>query len=308
MSQPIQNRHDFLDFFDVQDGNPNGDPDAGNLPRIDPQTFQGLVTDGCLKRKVRDYVLAAKAEREGSAPGYEIYFQTKGGPEKRVLNTIHQRAHDAVGIKKEKNEKQSGMEKYRDQLAARDWMCQNFYDVRAFGAVMSTNINCGQVRGPVQMTFARSLHPIVQQEVAITRKSVTKPEDAEDQLKKDGGLTGTMGRKAIVPYGLYVAHGFVSANEAAVTGFGEEDLALLWEALRGMFDLDRSASRGLMAARRLYVFRHASKLGNEPAHRLFGRVKANLCDEDKVPRRFEDYEVTLDQEGLPSSVSVSEMV
>ena len=308
MSQPIQNRHDFLYFFDVQDGNPNGDPDAGNLPRIDPQTFQGLVTDGCLKRKIRDYVLAAKAEGEGSTPGFEIYFQTKGGPEKRVLNTIHQRAHDAVGIKKEKSEKASGEQKYRDQLAARDWMCQHFYDVRAFGAVMSTEINCGQVRGPVQMTFARSLHPIVQQEVAITRKSVTKLEDAEKQLAKDGGLTGTIGRKSIVPYGLYVAHGFVSANEAASTGFGEEDLALLFEALRGMFDLDRSASRGLMAARGLYVFKHASKLGNEPAHKLFARVRTKLRDEDKVPRSFEDYAITLDQEGLPSTVTVSELV
>ncbi len=308
MSQPIQNRHDFLYYFDVQDGNPNGDPDAGNLPRIDPQTFQGLVTDGCLKRKIRDYVLAAKVEGEGSAPGFEIYFQTKGGLEKRVLNTIHQRAHDAVGIKKEKSDKVPGEQKYRDQLAARDWMCQNFYDVRTFGAVMSTEINCGQVRGPVQVTFARSLDPIVQQEVAITRKSVTKKEDAEKQLTNDGGLTGTMGRKAIVPYGLYVAHGFVSANEAAATGFGDEDLALLFEALRGMFDLDRSASRGLMAARRLYVFKHESKLGNEPAHKLFARVSAGLKDKEKVPRSFEDYEVTLNLENLPATVTVSELV
>ncbi len=308
MSNPIQNRYDFLYYFDVQDGNPNGDPDAGNLPRIDPQTFQGLVTDGCLKRKIRDYVLAAKTEGEGATPGFEIYFQTKGGPEKRVLNTIHQRAHDAVGIKKDKTDKVPGEQKYRDQLAARDWMCRNFYDVRAFGAVMSTEINCGQVRGPVQVTFARSLDPIVQQEVAITRKSVTKKEDAEKQLNNDGGLTGTMGRKAIVPYGLYVAHGFISANEAVATGFGEDDLALLFEALRGMFDLDRSASRGMMAARCLYVFKHASKLGNEPAHKLFERVRARPRDEDKVPRCFGDYEITLDQEDLPSSVTVSQLI
>ena len=302
---PIQNRHDFLYFFDVQDGNPNGDPDAGNLPRIDPQTFQGLVTDGCLKRKIRDYVLATKAEGEGAAPGFEVYFQTKGGLEKRVLNTIHQRAHDAVGIKQK--EKQPGEQKYRDQLAARDWMCEHFYDVRAFGAVMSTEINCGQVRGPVQLTFARSLDPIVQQEVAITRKSVTQLAKAEEQLAKDGGITGTMGRKSIVPYGLYRAQGFVSANEAAATGFGEEDLRLLFEALRLMFDHDRSASRGMMAARALYVFKHASKLGNEPAHKLFERVQVKLVDGVEFPRRFADYTFTLNREGLPESVTVSEL-
>ena len=274
---PIQNRYDFLYLFDVQDGNPNGDPDAGNLPRVDPQTFQGLVTDGCQKRKVRDYVIAAKSNGDGSESGYAIYFQTKGGPEQRVLNVIHQKAYDT--IKKSPKDK-----KYEDQVAARRWMCGNFYDVRTFGAVMSTDINCGQVRGPVQLTFARSYHPIVQQEISISRKSVTTEADADKQIKKSGDLTGTLGRKSIVPYGLYCSRGFISANEATQTGFSDADLALFWKALCGrskkddvleenMFGQDHSASRGLMSARKLVVFRHESKLGNAPAHKLFETLK-----------------------------------
>lgn len=312
----IQNRYDFLYLFDVQDGNPNGDPDAGNLPRIDPQTFQGLVTDGCLKRKLRDYVIAAKSNGEGNEPGYAIYFQTKGGPDKRILNAIHQTAYDA--IKKTPKDK-----KYEDQVAARRWMCENFFDVRTFGAVMSTDINCGQVRGPVQITFGRSCHPIVQQEVTISRKAVTTQKEADDQIKKHGDITGTLGRKSTVPYGLYCAKGFVSANEAAQTGFSEADLSLLWKALSGrskedepieenMFGQDHSASKGLMSARKLIVFQHESKLGNAPAHQLFDALKMDLTDECKasggVPRKVSDYKVELDRSKIPATVKVIELL
>jgi len=302
MSQPITNRYDFIYLFDVQDGNPNGDPDAGNLPRVDPETYRGLVTDGALKRRARDYVLLAKAATPESAQaGYEIYFQTKGGPEKRVLNTLHEQAYAAIGAK-------SSDKKYADQVKARQWMCAHFWDVRTFGAVMSTDINCGQVRGPVQLTFARSVDRIFQQEIAITRKSVTKPEDADKQIKKDGSITGTMGRKSIVPYGLYLAHGFVSAHEAAGTGFGEDDLAVLWDALKGMFDHDRSASRGLMAPRKLVVFKHQSVLGNAPAHKLFEALKISRVSDEKVPRSFADYTVTLDRTVVPATVEVQELL
>jgi CRISPR-associated protein Csd2 len=297
---PIANRYDFLYLFDVQDGNPNGDPDAGNLPRVDPETYRGIVTDGCLKRKIRDYILLAKATAPDSAePGYEIYFQTKGGVEKRVLNTLHEDAYKAIGAK-------PADKKYADQVKAREWMCAHFWDVRAFGAVMSTDINCGQVRGPVQLTFGRSLDRIFQQEITITRKSVTKPEDADKQIKKDGNITGTMGRKSIVPYGLYATHGFVSAHEAYSTGFTEEDLSLLWDALKNMFDHDRSASRGLMAPRALIAFKHQSKLGNAPAHKLFESVETGLTDECKknggVPRGFSDY-TPLDIDKIKAAVA-----
>ena len=312
----IQNRYDFLYLFDVQDGNPNGDPDAGNLPRIDPQTFQGLVTDGCIKRKLRDYVIADKTSTSGNEPGFAIYFQTKGGPAQRVLNAIHQRAYDAI----KKNPKDK---KYDDQVSARRWMCENFYDVRTFGAVMSTDINCGQVRGAVQVTFGRSYHPIVQQEVAISRKAVTTQKEADDQIKKHGDITGTLGRKSIVPYGLYCVKGFVSANEAAQTQFSEIDLALLWKALSGrssadapieenMFGQDHSAARGLMSARKLIVFQHESKLGNAPAHVLFEALKVDLTDECKanggVPRNFSDYKVELDKSKIHATVKVIELL
>ncbi len=302
MTQPITNRYDFIYLFDVQDGNPNGDPDAGNLPRVDPETYQGLVTDGALKRKIRDYVLLAKATSpEAAEAGYEIYFQTKGGPEKRVLNTLHEQAYTAIGAK-------SSDKKYADQVKARQWMCSHFWDVRTFGAVMSTDINCGQVRGPVQLTFARSIDRIFQQEIAITRKAVTKSEDADKQIKKDGNLTGTMGRKSVVPYGLYLTHGFVSAHEAAGTGFGEADLGLLWDALKGMFDHDRSAARGLMAPRRLVLFKHQSALGNAPAHKLFERVVIRRKDGISIPRSYADYELVIDKENLPSGVEMIELL
>lgn len=303
MNQPITHRYDFIYLFDVQDGNPNGDPDAGNLPRVDPETYRGLVTDGAIKRKIRDYVLLAKAVTPDSAqPGFEIYFQTKGGAEKRVLNTLHEQAYTAIGAK-------SADKKYADQVKARQWMCAHFWDVRTFGAVMSMKENnCGQVRGPVQLTFARSLDRIFQQEITITRKSVTTEADAQDQIKKDGNITGTMGRKSIVPYGLYLAHGFVSAHEATGTGFTEADLALLWDALKGMFDHDRSAARGLMAPRKLIVFKHQNALGNAPAHKLFEALKVKLTVEGEVPRAFTDYTVALDRSSIPSTVEVIEML
>jgi CRISPR-associated protein Csd2 len=314
MSQIITNRYDFLYLFDVQDGNPNGDPDAGNLPRVDPETYRGLVTDGALKRKIRDYVLLAKAASpEAAEAGYEIYFQTKGGPEKRVLNTLHEQAYTAIGAK-------SSDKKYADQVKARQWMCAHFWDVRTFGAVMSMKENnCGQVRGPVQFTFARSVDRIFQQEITITRKSVTTQDDADAQIKKDGNLTGTMGRKSIVPYGLYLAHGFVSAHEATGTGFTEADLELLFKALSGrakptdpvegnMFDHDRSASRGLMAPRKLVVFKHQSVLGNAPAHKLFESLKISRLTTDAVPRSFADYSITLDRSAIPSTIEVLEML
>ncbi|MBC7369739.1 MAG: type I-C CRISPR-associated protein Cas7/Csd2 [Undibacterium sp.] len=303
MNPLITHRYDFIYLFDVQDGNPNGDPDAGNLPRVDPETYRGLVTDGCLKRKIRDYVLLAKATTPDSAEaGYEIYFQTKGGAEKRVLNTLHEQAYTAIGAK-------SADKKYADQVKARQWMCAHFWDVRTFGAVMSMKENnCGQVRGPVQLTFARSVDRIFQQEITITRKSVTTQEDAEAQLKKDGNITGTMGRKSIVPYGLYLAHGFVSAHEATGTGFGEADLAVLWDALKGMFDHDRSASRGLMAPRKLIVFKHQNALGNAPAHKLFEALKVTRNSDVEIPRAYTDYTVTLDRSAIPSTVEVIEML
>ncbi len=310
---PIQNRYDFLYLFDVADGNPNGDPDAGNLPRIDPQTFQGLVTDSSLKRKVRDYVIAAKTLPDGAnEPGCEIYFQTKGSPPRRILNLVHQRAYDAI-------KKKPANKKYDDQVAARTWMCENFYDVRTFGAVMSTDINCGQVRGPVQITFGRSYHKVAQQEVTITRKSVTDEKAAKKQLDKDGDITGTFGRKSIVPYGLYCAQGFVSANEAAQTGFSNDDLALLWKALCGrskpgdpeeetMFGQDHSASKGRVAARALIVFKHESKLGNAPAHRLFDALEVKLTDDCEkrggVPRSIKDYKFVLHRDKIPGTVKV----
>lgn len=307
MKNIIKNRYDFIYLFDVKDGNPNGDPDAGNLPRVDPETYHGLVTDGALKRKIRDYVLIAKEQDESSAEsGFEIYFQTKGGPEKRVLNTVNEQAYAALGT--DHTEK-----KYKDQIEARQWMCEHFWDVRTFGAVMSTEVNCGQVRGPVQLTFARSIDRIVQQEISITRKSVTNTKDAEKQIGKDGNITGTMGRKSLVPYGLYCAHGFVSAHEARSTGFGEDDLELLWDALTGMLDHDRSASRGMMAPRKLIVFKHESKLGNAPAQKLFEALTVSITDECKsqrggVPRDFSDYDVKFDENGIPKTVEVIEKV
>ena len=280
----LKNRIDFVYIFDVQDGNPNGDPDAGNLPRVDAETGMGLVTDVCLKRKVRNYVQTAK----GQADGYDIFIK-----EKAVLNTLIDKAHDDSDVKAAKDKTE----------AARMYMCKNYYDIRTFGAVMSTGKNAGQVRGAIQLTFARSADTIATAEHSITRMAVATEKEAE----KQGGDNRTMGRKATVPYGLYVCHGFISANLAQQTGFSEEDLQLFWDALKNMFDVDRSAARGLMSAQKLVVFKHDSVLGNAPANKLFDLVKVNkVCD--GAPRSFSDYTVTIDKEGLPSNVTVDELI
>lgn len=281
----LNNRYDFVLLFDVKDGNPNGDPDAGNLPRVDAETGKGLVTDVSLKRKVRNFVGLVKGEQ----PPFEIYVK-----EKAILNKQHERAYQAIPGGAEALAGDEKKRKGGDKVAeARDWMCKNFYDVRTFGAVMSTGVNCGQVRGPVQLTFARSVDPVVAQEHSITRMAVTKEEDAKDQ----DGDNRTMGRKFTVPYGLYVAHGFVSSHLANQTGFGEEDLELLWQALANMFEHDRSAARGEMATRGLYVFKHDSELGNAPAYQLFERIQIQKNSETPA-RAFGDYKVTIDDADL----------
>lgn len=289
----LQKRYDFVLLFDVQDGNPNGDPDAGNLPRMDPETGEGLVTDVCLKRKVRNYVGLTRGEQ----PPFEIYVK-----EKSVLNAQHERAYQALGIDLSADDKKrKGGDKSED---AKRWMCRNFFDVRTFGAVMSTGVNCGQVRGPVQITFARSVGPIVATEHSITRMAVTTPAEAE----KQSGDNRTMGRKFTVPYGLYRAHGFVSAHLAQQTGFGEEDLALLWDALTNLFEHDRSAARGQMATRGLYVFEHDSPLGNAPAHRLFERISVSRNDVAAPARAFSDFNVSVDSAELPAGVGLQRLV
>ena len=293
----LNHRYDFVLLFDVKDGNPNGDPDAGNLPRVDSETGHGLVTDVSLKRKVRNFVGMLHEEQ----PPYEIYVK-----EKSVLNLQHVRAYKALDMEDLLEPDKSGHLKSKgkadDADKARRWMCQNFYDVRSFGAVMSTGVNCGQVRGPVQMTFARSIDRIIASEFAITRMAVATEKEAEDQ----SGGNRTIGRKFTVPYGLYVAHGFVSAHLADQTGFSETDLDLLWQALTEMFEHDRSAARGEMATRGLYVFKHEGKLGNAPAYSLFERIKAEKQVE--VPRSFNDYVVTVDTDNLPNGVELQRKV
>lgn len=289
-----ERRHDFVFLFEVTDGNPNGDPDAGNLPRVDPETMQGLVTDVCIKRKVRNFIDATK----GSEGRFKIYVQNK-----EALNTVHQRAYSELGLTS------SGSKQKREDIEqARQWMCQNFYDIRSFGAVMTTGVNCGQVRGPLQLTFARSVSQIVPLEVSITRIAVTKPEDfdysAED---KKGGKVTEMGRKAIVPYGLYMGMGFFNPHFARQTGFDGDDLQLFWDALQRMWELDRSASRGMMACRGLYVFSHSSALGDLPAHVIKDKVSVRLREADSVPRQFNDYEVRVDTD-LPEIVTLTRLV
>ena len=293
----ISRRHDFVVYFDVTDGNPNGDPDAGNLPRVDPETMQGLVTDVCLKRKVRDYVDLVRGD-EGR---YKIYVQDKG----IALNTLHKRAYDALGMKS------TGTKQDRKEVnQARDWMCQNFYDVRMFGAVMTTKVNCGQVRGPVQLTFARSQDPVVPLDVSITRVAITRQEDVQVVAGEEGeGVSGgkrtEMGRKALVPYGLYRAHGFYNPYLARQTGTQEDDLELFWQALQNMWEYDRSASRGFMACRGIYIFSHENGLGNAPAHKLFARVTASKKPDVDVPRSFSDYVVEVDEADLPKGVELT---
>lgn len=288
MSTPIKNRYDFVILFDVENGNPNGNPDAGNMPRIDPETGYGLVTDVCLKRKIRNYVEDLKEE----APGYRIYVK-EGVP----LNRSDAEALTAVGVSGDLKAAKKSDPGIDQKL--RDFMCSNFYDIRTFGAVMTTFVkgalNCGQVRGPVQLNFARSIDPIVPQEVTITRVAITTEADAEKK--------GTeMGRKHIVPYALYRAEGYVSANLARkTTGFSEDDLQLLWQAILNMFENDHSAARGKMAVRELIVFKHDSELGCAPAYKLFQKVQVQRVEGVEVPRRYEDYVVSVSDE-LPVGV------
>lgn len=281
----IANRYEFVLLFDVENGNPNGDPDAGNMPRIDPETGHGLVTDVCLKRKIRNHVALA---RNGET-GFRIYIQ-----EKAVLNNRHLEAYTYYGLTPEPKKMPKDPQKARELT---DWMCKNFFDIRTFGAVMAMEVNCGQVRGPVQLAFAKSVEPIIPQEVSITRMAVTNEKDLEKER--------TMGRKHIVPYGLYVAHGFVSAPLAEKTGFSDDDLNLLWDALASMFEHDRSAARGLMSSRKLIVFKHENKLGNAPAHKLFDLVQVERAAGSTGPARsFADYAVTVGQ--APSGVQIIE--
>lgn len=287
----IQNRYEFVYFFDVTNGNPNGDPDAGNMPRLDPESSKGLVTDVCLKRKIRNYIQIT----EENSPGYDIYVQ-----EKSVLNQQNQKAYDALEITSESKKLPKDQTKAKEVT---DWMCANFFDVRTFGAVMTTEVNSGQVRGPLQLAFAKSIDPIIPLEISITRMAVTNEKDLEKER--------TMGRKHIVPYGLYRVHGFVSAKLAEKTGFSEVDLEKVWEALEMMFEHDHSAARGEMVARKLVVFKHKDALGNMPSHKLFERVTVERVNgEAGTPASgFDDYEIKLDKEGLEDKgVSTIEIV
>ena len=283
----LDNRYEFVFLFDVKDGNPNGDPDAGNLPRVDAETGQGLVTDVCLKRKIRNYVGMVKGEQ----PPYEIYVK-----EKAILNRNHERAYKEYDLKPESKKLPK---KEEDAKKVTGWMCANFFDIRTFGAVMSTEINAGQVRGPVQLNFARSVEPVVSAEHSITRMAVATEKEAE----KQSGDNRTMGRKFTIPYGLYRCHGYVSANLARQTGFGEDDLSLLWESLVNMLDHDRSASRGEMSPCGLYVFKHESAIGNAPAKKLFELIEVKRVN-DGPARSFKDYSVTIDESGIPSGVEL----
>jgi len=303
--EPIKNRYDFVYIFDVQDGNPNGDPDAGNLPRVDPETGMGLVTDVCLKRKVRNYIQLKNLDSNK----FDIFVK-----EKAILNNLIKNEYDKLNIdleaapanttdgkKRETKGKGQGSEIDKARVA----MCGKFYDIRAFGAVMSTGPNAGQVRGPIQVTFARSVEPIVSLEHSITRMAVA----TEEEAKKQGGDNRTMGRKTTVPYGLYVSHGFISANFAAQTGFSQEDLDLFWEALINMFEQDRSAARGMMSARKLIIFKHEDALGSVPAHSLFDLVNVKkITPEGKPARNFADYEITVDEKNKPDRIEIMQKI
>jgi CRISPR-associated protein Csd2 len=301
----MDHRYDFVYFFDVKDGNPNGDPDAGNLPRLDPETGQGLVTDVCLKRKIRNYVGLVKGEQ----PPYEIYVR-----EKAVLNQQHARAYESLKLDAKKREAK-GKDKAEEDRQLTAWMCKNFFDIRAFGAVMTTEVNCGQVRGPIQFGFARSVESIVSLEHAVTRCAVTNDKDLEKER--------TIGRKFSVPYGLYRVHGYINPHLAVQTGFNanDEDLDLFWTALAQMFETDRSASRGEMAPQKLIVFEHESSLGNAPANKLFERVKverstngsatsaaASATGDAPPARSFADYAVTVDKNDLPNGIKVHDKI
>ena len=292
----LKNRIDFVYIFDVQNGNPNGDPDAANAPRVDAEDMHGIVTDVCLKRKVRNYVqtIVAEDDKNEFQEGYDIFVKDKA-----VLDAFVEKIYDYESVKKIKD-------KDKKKEEAKNLLCKNFFDIRTFGQVIATSGKQDQVRGPIQLTFARSVDEITPRPLSITRCAVTKEEkntETDDVRQKER----TMGRKNIVPYGLYVCYGFISANLAKQTGFSEEDLALFWDALKNMFDVDRSAARGLMSAQKLIVFKHDSVLGNAPANKLFDLVKVEkVCD--GAPRSFSDYTVTIDKEGLPANVTVDELI
>ena len=303
MREAIKNRYEFVILFDVENGNPNGDPDAGNMPRIDPESGLGLVTDVCLKRKIRNYVETVKEDEKG----YKIYIR-----EDVPLNRSDREACQALGVNETDDSKQKeALKKLKKSdpdvdMKLRDYMCEHFYDIRTFGAVMTTfvkaSLNCGQVRGPVQLGFARSIDPIISQEVTITRVAITTEKDAENK-------TTEMGRKSIVPYGLYRAEGYVSANLARkVTGFSEEDLELLWEAIINMFEHDHSAARGKMAVRELIVFKHSKELGDCPAYKLFDAVEVKKNENVVYPRQYQDYTVQVHEDQIPGSVEVKRMI
>jgi len=289
-----QKRHDFVFLFDVTDGNPNGDPDNDNLPRTDPETGQGLVTDVCLKRKVRDYVSNTK----GDESKYKIYVEHRA-----YLADSKKRAFEALGIPK-------GDDKRIDE--AREWMCQNFYDVRTFGGVLvgkkGEGYNCGQVRGPVQLTFSRSIDRVFAYDLSITRVALENAGDKPRASDDEHATTGTMGRKALLPYGLYMGHGFFNPLLAKGTGFSGDDLALFWKAMQSMFDLDRSASRGWMELRGLYVFTHEKPTGNAPTHLLFDRVNPKLKSGVETPRKFAHYEVVVESGNMPEGITFSRVV
>ena len=303
MGEAIKNRYEFVVLFDVENGNPNGDPDSGNMPRIDPESGLGLVTDVCLKRKIRNYVETVKED----AKGYKIYIK-----EDVPLNRSDREACESLGITETEDKKGTeALKKLKKSdkdvdIKLRDYMCDNFYDIRTFGAVMTTfvkaSLNCGQVRGPVQLGFARSIDPIVSQEVTITRVAITTEKDAENKSTE-------MGRKNIVPYGLYRVEGYISANLARkVTGFSEEDLDLLWEAIINMFENDHSAARGKMAVRELIVFKHSKELGDCPAYKLFDAVEVRKKEEIEYPRKYQDYTVQIHEEMIPDSVEMKRMI
>ncbi|RGO23970.1 type I-C CRISPR-associated protein Cas7/Csd2 [Dorea sp. OM02-2LB] len=303
MGEAIKNRYEFVVLFDVENGNPNGDPDSGNMPRIDPESGLGLVTDVCLKRKIRNYVETVKED----AKGYKIYIK-----EDVPLNRSDREACESLGITETEDKKVTeALKKLKKtdkdvDIKLRDYMCDNFYDIRTFGAVMTTfvkaSLNCGQVRGPVQLGFARSIDPIISQEVTITRVAITTEKDAENKSTE-------MGRKNIVPYGLYRVEGYISANLARkVTGFSEEDLDLLWEAIINMFENDHSAARGKMAVRELIVFKHSKELGDCPAYKLFDAVEVKKKEEVEYPRKYQDYTIQIHEEMVPDSVEIKRMI
>ena len=303
MGEAIKNRYEFVVLFDVENGYPNGDPDSGNMPRIDPESGLGLVTDVCLKRKIRNYVETVKED----AKGYKIYIK-----EDVPLNRSDREACESLGITETEDKKVTeALKKLKKSdkdvdIKLRDYMCDNFYDIRTFGAVMTTfvkaSLNCGQVRGPVQLGFARSIDPIVSQEVTITRVAITTEKDAENKSTE-------MGRKNIVPYGLYRVEGYISANLARkVTGFSEEDIDLLWEAIINMFENDHSAARGKMAVRELIVFKHSKELGDCPAYKLFDAVEVRKKEEIEYPRKYQDYTVQIHEEMIPDSVEMKRMI